>query len=130
MAIKKPNPIDIQVGARVRMLRSSVGMSQSALGNAIGLTFQQIQKYEKGTNRMGSSRLQQIANVLKVSPTFFFEDAPGKFKTNDKSSATAYLYEFISSADGDAIMRAFVKLRSTAVRRSIVTLVKSIAGKE
>ncbi len=76
VAVKIPKPVDKHVGGRVRMRRLMLGMSQSALADAIGVTFQQVQKYEKGTNRMGSSRLQQVANVLQVPVKFFFEDVP------------------------------------------------------
>ena len=76
MAKKAPNPIDKHVGSRVRMRRMMLGMSQEKLGNALGLTFQQVQKYEKGTNRIGASRLQQIAQILQVQVAFFFEGAP------------------------------------------------------
>src|SRR6202451_3619859 len=76
MAKKAPNPIDKHVGSRVRMRRMMVGMSQEKLGDALGLTFQQVQKYEKGTNRIGASRLQQISLILQVSVSFFFEGAP------------------------------------------------------
>ncbi|MGH6853068.1 MAG: helix-turn-helix domain-containing protein, partial [Methylocella sp.] len=73
---KIPNPIDRHVGGRVRMRRVMLGMSQEKLGDALGLTFQQVQKYEKGTNRIGASRLQQISRTLDVPPAFFFEGAP------------------------------------------------------
>src|SRR5271163_3010052 len=76
MAKKAPNPIDKHVGSRVRMRRMMLGMSQEKLGNALGLTFQQVQKYEKGTNRIGASRLQQIAHIVQVPVAFFFEGAP------------------------------------------------------
>ena len=74
--IKMPNPIDMHVGSRVRMRRILIGMSQEKLGDALGLTFQQVQKYEKGTNRIGASRLQQIAKALDVVPSFFFDGMP------------------------------------------------------
>jgi transcriptional regulator with XRE-family HTH domain len=74
---KKPNPIDIHVGSRIRLRRTMLGMSQEKLGEALGITFQQIQKYEKGTNRVGASRLQNISTILNVPVSFFFEDAPG-----------------------------------------------------
>jgi transcriptional regulator with XRE-family HTH domain len=74
---KKPNPIDIHVGSRIRLRRTMLGMSQEKLGESLGITFQQIQKYEKGTNRVGASRLQNIAGILNVPVSFFFEDAPG-----------------------------------------------------
>src|ERR1700678_1752014 len=76
MAKKAPNPIDKHVGSRVRMRRMMLGMSQEKLGDALGLTFQQVQKYEKGTNRIGASRLQQISHILQVPVAFFFEGAP------------------------------------------------------
>ena len=72
MVSKKPNPIDIHVGSRVRLRRTMQGVSQEKLGEALGVTFQQVQKYEKGTNRIGASRMQQIAEVLKVPVSFFF----------------------------------------------------------
>ena len=75
---KKPNPIDIHVGSRVRLRRNMLGMSQEKLGEMLGITFQQIQKYEKGTNRVGASRLQAISSVLNVPVSYFFEDAPGQ----------------------------------------------------
>src|ERR1700737_2070799 len=77
MAAKKaPNPIDKHVGSRVRMRRMMLAMSQEKLGDALGLTFQQVQKYEKGTNRIGASRLQQISQILQVPVEFFFEGSP------------------------------------------------------
>ena len=76
MAKKAPNPTDKHVGSRVRMRRMMLGMSQEKLGDALGLTFQQVQKYEKGTNRIGASRLQQISHILQVPVAFFFEGAP------------------------------------------------------
>ena len=74
---KKPNPIDTHVGSRVRLRRTMLGMSQEKLGEALGITFQQVQKYEKGSNRIGASRLQNISDVLNVPVAYFFEDAPG-----------------------------------------------------
>src|SRR5664279_4730736 len=97
MAKKIPNPIDTHVGSRVRMRRLILSMSQEKLGDAIGLTFQQVQKYEKGTNRMGSSRLQQIANVLKVPVTFFFEGAPGQSKLDGKAQSPAFVSDFFAT---------------------------------
>src|ERR1700727_3574896 len=75
---KAPDPIDRHVGARVRMRRLILGMSQGKLGEALDVTFQQVQKYEKGANRIGASRLQQLARVLDVPPAYFFEDAPSR----------------------------------------------------
>ncbi len=130
MSKKNPNPIDKHVGSRVRMRRLMLGMSQEKLADAIGLTFQQVQKYEKGTNRMGSSRLQQIANVLQVPVTFFFEGAPGQPKLDGKAPSPAYVNEFLSTSDGLALTKAFMQIKDPKLRRSIVNVVEEIAGED
>src|SRR6202795_1485752 len=102
MAKKAPNPIDKHVGSRVRMRRMMLGMSQEKLGDALGLTFQQVQKYEKGTNRIGASRLQQISQILQVPVAFFFEGAPivpGEFEpapAMQEASSPAYVSDFLA----------------------------------
>jgi transcriptional regulator with XRE-family HTH domain len=123
--LKKPEPVDKHVGSRVRMRRLMLGMSQEKLADAIGLTFQQVQKYEKGTNRMGSSRLHQIANVLQVPVPFFFEGASGP--SNKGSVQPEVISDFLSTADGLALVRAFMKLSNETLRRDIVRLVHTIA---
>jgi len=129
MAAKKiPNPIDKHVGSRVRMRRMMLSMSQEKLGDALDLTFQQVQKYEKGTNRMGSSRLQQIANTLQVPVTFFFEDVPGQPKLDGKAPSPAYVTDFLATSDGLALTKAFMQIKDAKLRRSIVNLVEEIAG--
>ena len=128
MAKKIPNPIDTHVGSRVRMRRLILSMSQEKLGDAIGLTFQQVQKYEKGTNRMGSSRLVQIANVLKVPVTFFFEGGPDQSKLDGKAPSPAYVSNFLATSDGLALTKAFMRIKDAKLRRSIVNLVEDIAG--
>ena len=128
MAKKIPNPIDTHVGSRVRMRRLILSMSQEKLGDAIGLTFQQVQKYEKGTNRMGSSRLVQIANVLKVPVTFFFEGTPGQSKLDGKAQSPAFISEFLATSDGLALTKAFMRIKDAKLRRSIVQTVEVIAG--
>lgn len=130
MAKKVIKPVDTHVGTLVRERRMAIGLSQEKLGDALGLTFQQIQKYEKGTNRISSSRLMQIANVLGVPPMDFFVGAP----TADKITASAqksmdYIAEFVASKDGNSLMRAFARLPK-AVQRSIVNLVEKIAENE
>jgi transcriptional regulator with XRE-family HTH domain len=112
MAKKVPKPVDVHVGAKVRARRLEIGMSQEKLGDAIGLTFQQVQKYEKGTNRIGSSRMMQIANSLGVPPTFFFDHAPGANSKadNKKAAPSDFVKDFINSKDGEAIIRAFMTL--------------------
>ena len=128
---KKPNPIDIHVGSRVRLRRNMLGMSQEKLGESLGITFQQIQKYEKGTNRVGASRLQAIATILGVPVSFFFEDAPdmpttlgGGFR---EDNATSYVVDFLNSAEGLQLNRAFVRIADAKVRRRVVDLVKALA---
>lgn len=128
---KKPNPIDIHVGSRVRLRRNMLGMSQEKLGESLGITFQQIQKYEKGTNRVGASRLQAISTILSVPVSFFFEDAPGHEIAGNKGlaedSSTTYVVDFLNSAEGLQLNRAFVKIADARVRRKVVDLVKALA---
>ena len=128
MVKKLPNPIDKHVGSRVRMRRMMLGMSQSTLADGLDLTFQQVQKYEKGTNRMGSSRLQQIANTLQVPVTFFFEGAPGQSKLDGSAPSPAYVTDFLATTDGLALIKAFTQIKDAKLRRSIVDVVKEIAG--
>ena len=130
MTKKVAKPVDTHVGALVRQRRLELGMSQEKLGDAIGLTFQQVQKYEKGTNRIGSSRLLQIANALSVPPTYFFEGAPTAVRISAKQqNSMDYVAAFISSKDGGELMKAFVKLPKD-VQRSIVNLVDKISENE
>lgn len=129
---KKPNPIDIHVGSRIRLRRTMLGMSQEKLGESLGITFQQIQKYEKGTNRVGASRLQNIAGILNVPVSFFFEDAPGDQPGSAtgmaEASSSNYVVDFLSSSEGLQLNRAFVKISDPKVRRRIVDLVKTLSA--
>jgi len=128
MAKRAANPIDLHVGARIRMQRIVRDISQTELGNAVGVSFQQVQKYEKGVNRVSASRLQRIANVLKVAPDFFFEEAQAKKAVgNFGSKEVAIIDQFISSRDGVALLCAFTRIRDVKTRRSIVSLVEQIA---
>ncbi len=132
MAKKAPNPIDRHVGSRVRMRRMMLGMSQEKLGNALGLTFQQVQKYEKGTNRIGASRLQQIANIVQVPVSFFFEGAPtvpgaGRHDGMGEAPSPAYVSDFLATSDGLALTKAFMRISDSKLRRRIVDLVEQIA---
>jgi transcriptional regulator with XRE-family HTH domain len=128
---KKPNPIDIHVGSRIRLRRKMLGMSQEKLGENLGITFQQIQKYEKGTNRVGASRLQAIASILGVPVALFFEDAPGQEAVPGRGFAEdasmAFAVEFCGSPEGLQLNRAFVKIADAKVRRRIIDLVKSLS---
>jgi transcriptional regulator with XRE-family HTH domain len=133
MTKKAPNPIDKHVGSRVRMRRMMIGMSQEKLGEKLGITFQQIQKYAKGTNRIGASRLQQNASVLSVPVSFFFEGAPvpeGTSGNLSESVSPAYLSDFLASSDGLALTKAFMKVKDAKVRRRIVDLVEAMVAEE
>lgn len=133
MAKKAPNPIDKHVGSRVRMRRMMLGMSQEKLGDALGLTFQQVQKYEKGTNRIGASRLQQISQILQVPVSFFFEGAPTigpapRLEGMSEAPSPAYVSDFLATSDGLALTKAFVRIDDAKLRRRIVDLVEQIAA--
>jgi len=135
IAKKAPNPVDKHVGSRVRMRRMMLGMSQEKLGNALGLTFQQVQKYEKGTNRIGASRLQQISNTLQVPVSFFFEGAPNvqvgtRVEGMGEAPSPAYISDFLATSDGLALTKAFMRINDSKLRRRIVDLVEQIAGSE
>jgi transcriptional regulator with XRE-family HTH domain len=130
---KATNPIDRHVGARVRMQRMMLGMSQEKLGEAIGLTFQQVQKYEKGTNRISASRLQHIAHILNVPVAFFFEGAPGLPGVSNGAAAEhapppAYVTDFLATSSGLALTRAFIRIEDVTLRRSIIRLVEEITA--
>jgi transcriptional regulator with XRE-family HTH domain len=132
MAKKAPNPIDKHVGSRVRMRRMMLGMSQEKLGDALGLTFQQVQKYEKGTNRIGASRLQQIAIILQVPVAFFFEGAPTLHTQPEgmkEAPSPAYVSDFLATSEGLALTKAFTRIKQPKLRRRIVDLVEEIAEK-
>src|SRR5262245_51141185 len=128
---RRPNPIDIHVGSRVRFRRMLLGMSQEKLGEKLGLTFQQVQKYEKGINRIGASRLFDLAQVLGVSVQFFYEEAPGGRIALDSLPATPNehsIVEFLRSRDGLELNRAFVRIPDLKARRAIVELVRTLAN--
>ena len=133
---KQPNPIDIHVGSRVRLRRMMLGMSQEKLGESLGITFQQIQKYEKGTNRIGASRLQHIARVLGVPVAFFFEDAPatpGERPPGDnlaEPERTSYVVDFLSSSEGIQLNKAFVRIKDARLRRRVIDLVRALVGED
>lgn len=134
MVKKAPNPIDKHVGSRVRMRRMMLGMSQEKLGERLGLTFQQVQKYEKGTNRIGASRLQQIGVILSVPVAFFFDGAPSGEPLPEGGFADAggasYVADFLSTSEGLSLNQAFIRIKDAKVRRKIVELVNAVAGAE
>ena len=128
---KVPNPIDVYVGSRVRMSRKTLGMSQEKFGSALGLTFQQIQKYEKGTNRLSSSRLQMISHIVGVPVSFFFEgapDTPSLVSAPDQSHGMDYITKFTASSDGLELIRAFSKIKDRRVRRRLIHLIEGLAS--
>ena len=131
---RRANPMDVHVGARVRLRRMLLGMSQEKLGEHLGLTFQQVQKYEKGVNRIGASRLFDLARVLGVPVQFFYDEAP--LATGAMSSGFAeqpgesYVVEFLATREGLELNKAFARITDHRVRRSIVELVRSLAGED
>lgn len=129
---KKPNPIDVHVGGRIRLRRNMLGMSQEKLGEQLGITFQQIQKYEKGTNRVGASRLQAISSILEAPVAYFFEDAPGGAPAEGfaEDNQTAYVVDFLSSSEGLQLNRAFARITDPKVRRKIIDLVRTLSDEE
>ena len=133
---RKPNPIDAHVGTRVRLRRMLLGMSQEKLGEHLGLTFQQVQKYEKGVNRIGASRLFDLARVLGVPVQFFYDQAPADAIDASPQPGFAeqptesYVIEFLSTREGLELNKAFVRITDPKVRRSVVDLVRSLGGEE
>ncbi|MDK4706020.1 MULTISPECIES: helix-turn-helix domain-containing protein [unclassified Rhizobium] len=131
MSAKVPNPIDAYVGSRVRTRRLMLGMSQERLAEQIGVTFQQVQKYEKGTNRIGASRLQAIAGVLAVPVAFFFQQDNSQPLNTDGLGAInglEDLSDFLTSKEGLSLNKAFMKINDPSIRQSVLTLIKSLAS--
>ncbi len=132
---RRPNPVDVHVGSRVRLRRMLLGISQEKLGERLGLTFQQVQKYEKGVNRIGASRLFDLSTVLSVPIQFFYEDAPlagarvqpiGGFA--ETVPADSNILEFLSTREGLELNKAFSRIQETKTRRAILELVRALAG--
>lgn len=141
MAKKQPSSIDAHVGSRVRLRRMLIGMSQEKLGELLGLTFQQVQKYEKGANRIGASRLYDISQILSVPVQYFFEDVPSTVHNEHRNGSghspsvkeadqSPLVMEFVSSAEGLQLIRSYTKVTDTRVRKRILELVKSLCGEE
>ena len=134
---RRANPMDVHVGSRVRLRRMLLGMSQEKLGEHLGLTFQQVQKYEKGVNRIGASRLFDLAKVLGVPVQFFYDEAPSGVHTTGNAMAgfaeqpgESYVVDFLGTREGLELNKAFARISDPKVRRSIVDLVRSLAGEE
>src|SRR6516225_1911572 len=129
-AKKVPNPMDKHVGARVRMRRKMLAMSQEQLADALGITYQQVQKNETGINRIAAGRLQQISHILQVPVAFFFEGAPNEAAphgSDGSALSTAQIDDFVSDSDGLRLIGAFMRIHNAALRRRIVMLVQEIA---
>lgn len=128
---RAPNPIDVHVGSRVRLRRLLVGMSQDRLGEELGVTFQQVQKYERGANRIGASRLFQMSRVLSVPVAFFFEGMEGSQASGfAEGDQTPLVDDFINSPEGVALAAAFSRIREPRVRRKVLDLVRALAQDE
>jgi transcriptional regulator with XRE-family HTH domain len=129
MATKVPDLVDKHVGSRVRMRRLMLGMSQEELGDKLGISFQQVQKYEKGTNRISASRLHEMSEILQVPVPFFFDGAPRIAGHSGKGAPSpAYVSDFLANADGLKLARAFMQIGEAKLRRSLVRLVEQIGG--
>jgi transcriptional regulator with XRE-family HTH domain len=127
---KQANPIDIQVGNRVRIRRMLIGMSQERLGDLLGLTFQQVQKYEKGVNRIGAGRLFEMSRILNVPVDFFYEGVNAQSAQPGTDGEGAPVMEFVSSGEGMQLSLAFMKIKDGKVRKRVLDLVKSLADEE
>jgi transcriptional regulator with XRE-family HTH domain len=134
MSRRSPDPVDRHVGSRVRMRRLMLEMSQEKLADQLELTFQQVQKYEKGANRIGAGRLHQLSHILDVPVSFFFEGAPrpaGLPSRNRRDTPSPnYLIDFLATANGQALVKAFMRIKGTAVRRNIVRFLEAIADED
>jgi transcriptional regulator with XRE-family HTH domain len=134
---RRPNPIDIHVGSRVRLRRMLMGISQEKLGERLGLTFQQVQKYEKGVNRIGASRLFDLSHVLEVPIQFFYEGAPSNSGRpmmapgfSEGPPADANILEFLSTREGLELNKAFAAITDQRTRRALIELARALAGAE
>lgn len=130
----RPRPVDVHVGSRVRLRRTMLGMSQEKLGQAIGLTFQQVQKYERGTNRIGASRLFELSKVLDVPVSFFFDDMPQDIAGAQPSAvglsepeSPAYEADTLAKRETLELVRAYYRIRSPKVRKRVFELAKALA---
>ena len=128
---KTPNPVDLHVGKRIRDRRKEVRISQEKLAENLGLTFQQVQKYEKGANRVSASKLYEIARALQASVEYFFRglaDPIGGPGGVSQSDVTPFLHDFLHSIEGQELVREFPKIADPLVRRRVLDLVKTLAA--
>ncbi len=127
---KRPNSTDTYVGSRVRMRRKILGMSQEKLGEQLGISFQQVQKYEKGTNRIGASRLQTISQILEMPISYFFPQEPAAADGMGESAQSDYVSDFMMSSEGIELNRAFAQIKDPKLRRKVIDLVRTLALSE
>jgi transcriptional regulator with XRE-family HTH domain len=129
---KQTNPVDMQVGNRVRIRRMLIGMSQERLGELLGLTFQQVQKYEKGVNRIGAGRLFDVSRILGVPIDYFYEGVGAQLagQAGFAEDGAPPVMEFVSSGEGLQLSLAFMKIKDAKVRKRVLDLVKSLAEEE
>ncbi len=127
---KRPNTTDAYVGSRVRMRRKMLGMSQEKLGEELGITFQQVQKYEKGANRIGASRLQAISQILEMPISYFFPQEPVAAGGMAESAQSDYVSDFMMSSEGIELNRAFAQIKDPKLRRKVIDLVRTMAASE
>ncbi|MBT5767602.1 helix-turn-helix domain-containing protein [Emcibacteraceae bacterium] len=132
MVKSSPDPVDIHVGARVRLRRTLLGMSQEKLGKALGLTFQQVQKYERGANRIGSSRLFQLSKILDVPVSFFFDemttDTTQKADGMAEGNKQVFEVDKLSRRETLELVRAYYKITDPSVRKKIFEMVKAVGS--
>jgi transcriptional regulator with XRE-family HTH domain len=131
----KPHPVDIHVGTRVRQCRTLLGMTQTGLGDALGLTFQQVQKYERGANRVGSSRLYDLSRVFDVPVGFFFDDMPTAMATSSQAKRRGRIKKlpsydpgFLTKRETLELVRAYYKIEDAGVRKGVYQLIKGVAA--
>ena len=126
---KSPNQIDKHVGSRVRMRRMLLGLSQERLGQALGVTFQQVQKYEKGVNRIGASRLQQMSDILEVPPSYFFDGAETRAAADGLAEAPSsfVMSDVVPTAESLMLLRTFMRIKTPRLRRRVLDLVVALA---
>lgn len=129
---RHPNPIDLHVGARIRMRRKLLGISQEKLAEGLGLTFQQVQKYERGANRVSASKLYEIARSLQSSVAYFFEGLadPTEGETSAQTNQGQFVHDFLMTTEGLELAGLFPKINKPKVRRRVLDLVRSMADEE
>ena len=126
---KSPNPIDVHVGKRIRARRKDVRVSQEKLAEQLGLTFQQIQKYEKGANRVSASKLYEIARALQASIEYFFrglDDPSGAVEGVAETDTRPFVHDFVTTAEGEELVSEFTKIEDPLVRKQVLDLIKSL----